>query len=75
MRALGPATRLTSMRRYVGSPVWTADGREILFLSGENSKGGQLWRLRVPETGAGPAQPQLEPAPVESRGLEFQNPV
>jgi Tol biopolymer transport system component len=69
LRALGPASQLTSLRRFVGSPVWTADGRNILFLSGESQWGGQLWKMRVPESGADPARPEVVPGPFENSKL------
>jgi Tol biopolymer transport system component len=63
------ASQLTSLSRFVGSPVWSADGRDILFLSGESQWGGQLWRLRLPATGAFPTQPEVLPGPFENSKL------
>jgi len=69
LRPIEPATQLTSMRRFVGSPVWTADGRHLLFLAGDKMKGEQLWKIRVPDPGARPGQPELIPAPFEASSL------
>jgi Tol biopolymer transport system component/DNA-binding winged helix-turn-helix (wHTH) protein len=69
LRPIEPAVQLTSLRRFVGSPVWTADGREILFLAGATMKGGQLWRMRLPDGEAGATRPELVPAPFEASSL------
>jgi Tol biopolymer transport system component len=52
----GEATRLTNDLREGGSPVWTADGAEIVFSS---TRGGSRTLWRIAATGG-------EPAPVTS---------
>jgi Tol biopolymer transport system component len=69
LHPIGAASQLTSLRRFVGSPVWSADGRDILFLSGESQWGGQLWRTRLPRTGADSTRPQVLPGPFENSKL------
>jgi Tol biopolymer transport system component len=44
------ATRLTFLNRYSISPVWTADGRDVIFASGQ-SYWTHLWRMRASGSG------------------------
>src|SRR5262249_20477672 len=46
LKPRGEPKRLTFDNRDVSSPVWTADGREIVFCSRFSGVGG-LWRLAV----------------------------
>jgi Tol biopolymer transport system component/DNA-binding winged helix-turn-helix (wHTH) protein len=69
LRPLGAASQLTSLRRFVGSPVWTPDGREILFLSGDSQAGAQLWRIKAPQPGWDPAPPEGVSGPFENSKL------
>src|SRR5262249_40361843 len=57
LKPLGEPKRLTFDNRDASSPVWTADGREIVFCSRFSGVGG-LWRLAV--SGGGKPQ-QLGP--------------
>ena len=44
---------------HVGTPQWTPDGKELLFVA--NPKVGMaIWRLRVPENGEAPQAPRRE---------------
>lgn len=59
----GEARRLTFDNTASPSPVWTPDGREILFLS---TRGGEYNLWRVPVTGGTPVQ-------VEAAGRDLRN--
>ena len=52
----GEARRITFDNRDVISPVWTADGREIVF-----SDGGGIWRINTGSKG-----PEAKPRQIES---------
>ncbi len=45
LRPLGEPARLTSLNQDLASPVWTPDGREILFSSGWHGSQRRLWRI------------------------------
>jgi Tol biopolymer transport system component/predicted Ser/Thr protein kinase len=45
LRPLGEPTRLTFLNQALASPVWTPDGREILFSSGGHFGQRSLWRI------------------------------
>ena len=45
LRPLGEPTRLTFLNQEVSSPVWTPDGREIIFSSGARFSQRSLWRI------------------------------
>lgn len=53
LTATDPPTRLTFYSRYTHTPVWTSDGRELVFSSGDFTS--RLWRMS--RSGAG--EPQL----------------
>ncbi len=53
-RPAGPAVQLPYDRHEVRSPVWTANGRELLVLVGDPSSNGGV--ARVPADGSGPLQ-------------------
>ena len=50
--------RLTFDDRTTGAPVWTADGRSVVYSSG-SSHNPRLWRLRFPQSGGRPQAPEL----------------
>ncbi|MEO8594745.1 MAG: protein kinase [Candidatus Solibacter sp.] len=50
----GPARRLTQDRRTHASPVWTGDGREIVYTSGVGNDGGLMRIYRVAASGGPP---------------------
>jgi eukaryotic-like serine/threonine-protein kinase len=43
----------------VGSPQWTADSKELLFVANPNA-GVAIWRMRVPKIGEAPESPRRE---------------
>jgi Tol biopolymer transport system component len=45
LRPLGEPTRLTFLNQMLANPLWTPDGREILFSSGEHWGQRRLWRI------------------------------
>ena len=50
---LGEPVRLTFDDRTTGAPVWTADGRSVVYSSG-SSHNPRLWRLWLPQSGERP---------------------
>lgn len=50
----GAPSALATAALDLGSPVWTADGRELLFITGVSSSNGGV--VRVPVDGTRPAQ-------------------
>jgi serine/threonine protein kinase/Tol biopolymer transport system component len=55
LRPLGEPKRLTFLNQRVASPVWTPDGREIVFSSGGHLSQRRLWRIAA---AGGPARPE-----------------
>jgi serine/threonine protein kinase/Tol biopolymer transport system component len=49
-RPTGEARRLDLPQPWVESPVWTADGREIVCSAGPPWVGGMLWRVSVSDS-------------------------
>jgi Tol biopolymer transport system component len=47
LRPLGEPERLTSYNRRIASPVWTTDGRAILFVRREVAGSPNLWRVQI----------------------------
>ena len=43
----GEPRRMTYANRLTTSPVWAADGREIMFLSGELGAEARLYRMSI----------------------------
>jgi Tol biopolymer transport system component/DNA-binding winged helix-turn-helix (wHTH) protein len=39
------ARQLTNWNRWCGNPVWSADGKEILFIRSEAGTGSRIWRV------------------------------
>jgi Tol biopolymer transport system component len=56
LKPKGEPRRLTSLGRHTHSPVWTPDGRRIVFISGQGFAKG-VWSIDV----SGPAEPQALP--------------
>jgi Tol biopolymer transport system component/DNA-binding winged helix-turn-helix (wHTH) protein len=56
----GEPKQLTFKQQWSRNPVWTADGRDIVFSSGPRSFSGgeELWRMPVSASGK-PAQPRF----------------
>jgi eukaryotic-like serine/threonine-protein kinase len=54
LQPVGEVKRLTFDNRNTFSPTWTADGREIIFASGQFGSNVSLWRL----AGSGSGKPQ-----------------
>jgi Tol biopolymer transport system component len=50
LQPVGEAKRLTFDNRYTFSPAWTADGREIIFASGQSGN-SSLWRIAASGSG------------------------
>jgi Tol biopolymer transport system component len=53
-RPAGPPTLVRKVSQSVNSPVWTADGRYLLVLSGATTSNGTI--ERVPVEGSGPSE-------------------
>jgi Tol biopolymer transport system component len=59
LTARGAPRRLTFDKKWIASPVWTPDGREILFSSDRLSTGRRsLWRIEVSSSAGRPGEPQ-----------------
>jgi len=54
LRPRGEPVRLTTGVRFAGSPVWTPNGREIVYAAGASWLDCDIWRVAVP----GPAASQ-----------------
>lgn len=60
----GEPKRLTSMNRLSANPLWTADGRDILFIASDPIHGQGLWR--IPASASGHTAAKREPLPISS---------
>jgi Tol biopolymer transport system component/DNA-binding winged helix-turn-helix (wHTH) protein len=58
LRPVGEPRRLTASNRQSSSPVWTPNGRAILFARREGGGSHSLWRINVTDPG------QIEPLPI-----------
>jgi len=47
LQAQGSPERLTFYNRHVASPVWTSDGRSILFTRSEQAGNHSIWRINL----------------------------
>jgi Tol biopolymer transport system component/DNA-binding winged helix-turn-helix (wHTH) protein len=47
LQAQGPPERTTFYNRHVGSPVWSSDGRSILFTRSELAGNHSIWRINL----------------------------
>jgi Tol biopolymer transport system component len=61
----GEPRRMTYANRLTTSPVWSADGREIMFLSGEVGAEARLYRMSV----SGAVEPKVMPSLGEGAAL------
>jgi Tol biopolymer transport system component len=61
----GEPRRMTYANRLTTSPVWAADGREIMFLSGELGAEARLYRMSI----SGPGKPKVMPSLGEGAAL------
>jgi serine/threonine protein kinase len=68
LQPAGEARRLTFLRRFVNAPVWTADGRRIVFGSGSLTDG--IERLFAVDVSASPNTPRTSAhaTPILERG-------
>ena len=55
----GEPRRMTYENRLTTSPVWAADGREIMFLSGEFGAEASFYRMSISEPGKPKVMPSL----------------
>jgi len=62
---VGEPRRLTSLNQVAASPVWTPDGREVLFSSGGYWDRRRLWRIAASRG----SSPRPEPMGEDSGGL------
>ena len=46
-RAIGQARRITTDQREKSSPVWTANGKEIVFVAGERTSERRIYRVNA----------------------------
>jgi Tol biopolymer transport system component len=58
---LGEPNRLTFKERFSTSPVWTPDGRKILFSSGDVTGDRELWGLGISKGAASGGPQRLAP--------------